>query len=216
MATTPSSGIKGVHTGGAAWMQLHASIAVHGLDLLVDRGYDAFTVDNLAAASGINRRTIYRHYPSRVEMAIAAIRQMPSFATDQGRPGTPRERLFAAVHEGSLLPLRLPRLLATVVTHAQSTPELLSALQEYVLKPREASLAQGLVAGKTEGWVRPEVHAWELSALINGLLVNESLGLVRFDSRAKRSDAIAEALWRMVAIDPAGDGTTKPPGRSRK
>lgn len=207
MAANPSKPVKGVHTGGAAWTQLHASIAAHGLDLLVERGFDGFTVDALAASSGINRRTIYRHYPSRVELAIAAIRQMPTLATDLGRPGTPRERLVAAARDSSLLPMRLPRLLATVITHAQTTPELLAALQEHVLKPREALLAKGLEAGKAEGWVRPDAQAWELSAFINGQLINEYLGLMHFDTKAKRAQAIADGIWRLSAIDPDGDGT---------
>ena len=42
--------IKGVHAGGAAWLQVHASIATHALQLLSSRGCGAFTVDNLAAA----------------------------------------------------------------------------------------------------------------------------------------------------------------------
>ncbi|MDO8731947.1 MAG: TetR/AcrR family transcriptional regulator [Actinomycetota bacterium] len=207
MSANPSKAIKGVHTGGAAWTQLHASIAAHALDLLVERGYDGFTVDALAASSGINRRTIYRHYPSLVDLAVAAIRQMPALATDLNRLGTPRDRILAAARESSLLPMRLPRLLATVITHAHSTPELLAAVQEHVLKPREAALAQGLEAGKAAGWARPDVQAWELSAFLNGQLINEYLGLVHFDTKAKRAQAIADGIWRLAAIDPDSDGS---------
>lgn len=213
MAATTRGPVKGVHSGGAAWMQLHASIAAHGLDLLTQRGYGGFTVDALAAFSGINRRTIYRHYPSRIELAIAAIRQMPTFDPAWNVQGTPRERLRQATRTISMLPLRLPQLLATAVTHAKDVPELLLAVLDNVMRPRLDFLNRVLDQGKADGWVRPNAQEWEVSALINGLMINESLDLAPFPSRTARAEALSEAIWHLVANDPESDGTPKPARR---
>ena len=121
--------------------------------------------------------------------------------------GTPRERLHEAMRSASLLPVRLPQLLATAVTHADTTPELLAAILEDVMAPRRRLIADRLAEGKSGGWLRPEADEWEVSSLITGLLVNEALGLVSFPSRAARGDALANALWRQTAIDPDSDGT---------
>jgi AcrR family transcriptional regulator len=208
MARKASEPIKGVHAGGAAWLQVHASIAAHALQLLSARGFGSFTVDNLAAASGINRRTIYRHYPTRAELAVAAIRQMPMYDPAwSSATGSPRERLRAATRTVSVHPVLLPGLLATAVTHAEDAPELLEAVTDYVLRPRAAFINRLLQEGKDVGWIRPEATEWEVSALINGLLFEEALQLVAFPNRAERADALTDAIWRQVARDPEGDGT---------
>lgn len=207
MAATSQRQVKGVHAGGAAWLQLHASIAVHALHLLCTRGYGAFTVDNLAAASGINRRTIYRHYLTRSELAVAAIRQMPTFdAAWNSSGGTPRERVRKAVRTLSDQPVLLPGLLATAVTSADEAPALLGAVTEYVLDPRASLVRRLIQEGQDEGWVRAEASEWEVTALINGLMCDEALGRIHFTSRDARAEALADAIWRQLAIDPTGDG----------
>lgn len=205
--------IKGVHAGGAAWLQVHASIAAHALQLLSARGYGAFTVDNLAEASGINRRTIYRHYPTRAELAVAAIRQMPMYDPAwSSATGSPRERLRAATRTVSAHPVLLPGLLATAVTHTDDVPELLETVTDYVLRPRSAFITRLLQEGKDAGWVRPDASEWEVSSLINGLMFEEALNLVTFPNRAQRADALADAIWRQVALEPDSDGTPTPAG----
>lgn len=210
--------IKGVHTGGAAWNQVHTSIARAGLDLLVQQGYGRFTVDNLAAFSGINRRTIYRHYPSRVDLAIASIHQMPVVTVAWPGASSPRQALLAACQHASFLPLRLPGLLATAVTHADDTPELLAGVRHIVLRPRAALIAQYIKQGQHDGFLRPVAATWHVSALINGLLIEEALGTIRHVSRAARARSFADAIWHLTAVDPEGDGTAQmnPPDSRRK
>ena len=201
--------VKGIHAGGTAWNQVHASIAAYALDVLSERGYDGLTADAVAEHGGINRRTVYRHYPTRLDLALAAIRQMPP--SDVGWPvdGAPRERLRQAMRSASMWPLRLPQLLGTAVTHAEDVPELMQAVLDGIVKPRQQLTARLLTEGREGGWLRPDAAEWEVSSLITGLLVNEALGLVSFPSRAARGGALADALWRLTATDPEGDGSRR-------
>lgn len=201
--------VKGIHAGGKAWNQVHASIAAYALDVLAARGFDGLTADAVAEHGGVNRRTIYRHYPAKLDLALAAIRQMPPPDTGWEEGGSPRERLRQAMRNVSLLPLRLPQLLATAVTHADTTPELLAAILDQVMAPRQELIAARIADGKAGGWLRPDADEWAVSALITGLLINEALGLTAFPSRAARGDALADALWRQTAINPDSDGTTR-------
>ena len=43
-------------------------------DELVERGYSRFTIDGVAARAGTSRPVIYRRWPARSDLAIAAIR----------------------------------------------------------------------------------------------------------------------------------------------
>lgn len=211
MPATRRTPVKGVHAGGAAWLQLHSSIAAHALDLMCSRGYGSLTIDNLATASGINRRTIYRHYPNLADLAVAAVKQMPPLDAGWGETGSPRERLEAATLVASNHPRRLLRLLATAVTHEEDEPRLMKAVVSFVLEPRQQSIAQLIEVGQSQGWARGDVEAWEISAFINGVLIEESLGLVDFPSKRARGQALADTIWRLIAVDPDGDGTAAAP-----
>src|SRR5690606_1718064 len=39
-----------------------------GLDLIIERGFEHVTVDDLAAAAGIGRRTFFRYFPSKNDL----------------------------------------------------------------------------------------------------------------------------------------------------
>lgn len=48
--------------------QTRAEIAEAAIGLFADRGFDAVTMDDVAAASGASRRTVYRHFPSKDDL----------------------------------------------------------------------------------------------------------------------------------------------------
>jgi AcrR family transcriptional regulator len=43
-------------------------IAQTALDLFIEQGYDNVTVEDVAAAAGVSRRTVFRHFPSKEEL----------------------------------------------------------------------------------------------------------------------------------------------------
>jgi mycofactocin system transcriptional regulator len=43
----------------------HQEVAQHALDLFAKNGFEATTVDDIAAAAGIHRRTLFRYFPSK-------------------------------------------------------------------------------------------------------------------------------------------------------
>ncbi len=46
----------------------HAEISHTGLRLFIDRGFDRVTVDEIASACGIGRRTFFRYFPSKNDL----------------------------------------------------------------------------------------------------------------------------------------------------
>jgi len=54
---------------GRAPSTTRAELSRIGLDLFIKRGFDAVTVDDIAAAAGIGRRTFFRYFPSKNDLA---------------------------------------------------------------------------------------------------------------------------------------------------
>lgn len=51
--------------------ELHARIAAIGLELFLSKGYEATTLDDIAAAVGISRRTFFHYFESKDEILLA-------------------------------------------------------------------------------------------------------------------------------------------------
>src|SRR6516165_9602077 len=53
--------------------QMRARILVAARDLFYDRHYDTTTMDDIAAAAGIRRSTLYLHYKDKAEILLEVI-----------------------------------------------------------------------------------------------------------------------------------------------
>ena len=53
---------------GRAPATTHGELSTIALELFLERGYDETTVDDIAAAAGIGRRTLFRYFPSKNDL----------------------------------------------------------------------------------------------------------------------------------------------------
>ncbi len=96
--------------------------------LLADKGFDAMTVDEVAAEVGIAKASLYRHFPSKEDLACAAMvfvmRRAQAFLDEVREDSSPVEKLRAVVRwtmrlklagEMPSLPSQNSRLRATLV-----------------------------------------------------------------------------------------------------
>jgi len=69
--------------------------------LLAEKGFDAMTVDEVAARVGIAKASLYKHFPSKEDLAAAAMvrvmRRAQAFFAALPQQATPLENLRAAV-----------------------------------------------------------------------------------------------------------------------
>ena len=193
----------GIRSGGKAWTRVHSAIAAAALDVLCDQGYGAFTVEAVAEAADVNRRTVYRHYPTKIDLAVSSIRQLPTFAgwIDPTQPV--HDQVHAAIKHGRPLGNRTARLLATAVTHQQDAPELLDILRAEILEPRVRVFEEWLVAGKAAGWVRPEVTAWDVMTVTVGLQMVDAGALNGPATNKQRNEYWASVMTALVSSDQA-------------
>jgi len=140
--------------------------------------YLALTMDKLAAELGISKKTLYAHFSSKEELALAVMDDIHAEI---------RSRTAAVVADRSLnFPAKLGRIVATISEYLSKTrPELLNELEKFAprvhdkfeeIRRTNIPLVFGLLLrqGMQEGMVRPDVDpdfaGHYLAQIFNGLL----------------------------------------------
>ncbi|CAI9120055.1 NTP transferase domain-containing protein [Brytella acorum] len=84
--------------------RVRATLIEQAMHLFAERGYDDVTVDEIAAASGISRRTLFRYFPTKGDVVFAwtetmtdVLREMVAQASRSDRPGPAMCHAFATV-----------------------------------------------------------------------------------------------------------------------
>ncbi len=176
MATTPDTGRNNVDDDDSGRRRpgrprdpgYDKTILDAALEILFDKGYSGLTIDGVAAQTGVGRPTIYRRWPSKPALVIAALSQSVGLSPtpDTGRL---RDDLLAFQRQlvrlmGSPDSRRITAgLVADLVTH----PELAETYLRDYIRPRQMSVWQALQRGVDRGELRSDVDF----ALVYDLLI---------------------------------------------
>jgi AcrR family transcriptional regulator len=107
-------------------------------DLLAARGFEAMSIEEVAARAGVGKATIYRRWPSKGLLALDAF--VVSFSAEQPVTTTPNGRL-----------------LTSLIGVAQHDPELYAAWRDRVLEPLRARHRVMLERAVARGEIAPSV-----------------------------------------------------------
>jgi AcrR family transcriptional regulator len=143
---------------------------------VVERGYPSVTAAAIAAAAGTGKQTLYRWWPSKGRLVLAAFAAKARERID--RPGEAATRAgdverflvanFAAA--ASLFPA-----LRCLLAEAQSEPDLLEARRQEILEPRAAALDAVLARQIPESRARRALVEAIEGAICRRLLLGEPL-----------------------------------------
>jgi AcrR family transcriptional regulator len=146
---------------------IDASILETAAQLFAAQGYAATTADEIAQAAGVGKQSIYRRWPSKAELALAALRTLASreIPTDRGL-------MQFLIDTGRALQ-RTGHILRALMAEGQSDAKLLALLKSELVLPRREHLAvvlRGLGEAETE---------WAIAAIFGAvwyrLLLDEPL-----------------------------------------
>jgi AcrR family transcriptional regulator len=124
------------------------------LELLAELGFRAVTVDAIAARAGASKSTIYRRWPTKENLIIAAFAQTPNLAP--GIKGTMVEQLidvitqFAGLMQGTPLGGVLPAL-AAERTHNPALDDAIGPLVRVRRKPLLDIVREGIRVANYRG-----------------------------------------------------------------
>src|SRR3954453_18096046 len=104
---------------------LHRAIIKSTLDLLVDAGYNALTVEAVAARAGVGKTTVYRRWANKDALIADALSSTNGELLPMPTEGTVRDRLVMVLeHVRQPVPETFSgRIMPRMVAYARSHPE---------------------------------------------------------------------------------------------
>jgi AcrR family transcriptional regulator len=117
-----------------------AAILEAAIDAFVDRGWDALTIEGVAARAGVSKSTIYRRYPCRVDLLLAAARRLAQERDAVPDTGTLRTDLVEMVSSfvRMVTTTRTGQAIPMMVAATAKHPELAAPYREFLAERRAA------------------------------------------------------------------------------
>jgi AcrR family transcriptional regulator len=157
------------------WSPREAEILAVTLRLLQEHGYDQLTVDAVAGAAHASKATVYRRWPSKAELVLAAFTEGVRQVGTPPNTGTLRGDLLrlgeAICQEGGQHASTIRAVMVEVSRH----PALNEVMQEQFLKQRKAVIQHVLRQAVKRGEITSDVVTDELWDLLPGYLIFRSI-----------------------------------------
>lgn len=169
--------------------------------LLQEVGYRGLSMEAVAAAAGVAKTTIYRRYPAKRDLVVAALLAETAFPTlPDGLPT--RDAIAFLLRQAAriLVGGGAIRILGTLLAEEAHEPELLDTFRERLVEPRRALLLGVLRAGIERGEVRPDVQLQIVSEIFLGSVLARHVSGGSVDD--EWVEGLTETLWRSIAAGP--------------
>lgn len=146
--------------------------------LLVEVGYDKLTFDMVAAEVKAGKATLYRRWPTKVELVIAALDQIAVCPTsspellDTGSLEGDLDQLVCADPEWTQL---LPGIVRGIVPALHRDAELTAAFDVHFMQPRQGLLREVLHRAQARGEIGKDADLEQLSRILPALAVYHAM-----------------------------------------
>jgi AcrR family transcriptional regulator len=141
------------------------------LALLQRGGFNELCVEAVAARAGVGKATIYRWWPNKAELVIAAF----VFAVESELRFPSAGNVLEAIHEqmrrwAVIFRSPLGQIVATVIGAGQSEPEILEAFRNHWVEPRRIEARRLLRQAMKNGEIRADLNPDTVLDLLYGPL----------------------------------------------
>jgi AcrR family transcriptional regulator len=146
-------------------------------ELLAESGVHGLTIDGVAARSGVAKTTIYRHWRSKEELALAVLLEMTEQVVEVPQLGNTRAEFVALVTRAiEILDTTLMgRVMQGLVSDLATDPTLAHAFRERVVALRIKEIHHLIERGAARGDLRPDTDAELLHDLLFGAIYHRLL-----------------------------------------
>ncbi|MDQ5833551.1 MAG: TetR/AcrR family transcriptional regulator, partial [Actinomycetota bacterium] len=150
----------------------HRAILDATLTLLDESGYGPLTIEAVAARAGVGKTTIYRRWPSKLELVIEAVGEM--------RPPLPTEDTGSV--QGDFLAFQrnqinrvaagpLPRVAPRLIAESVGDAELQAVVQRELIAPVRQAIGEVLQRGVDRGELLADLDVELATDIVHGTVV---------------------------------------------
>ncbi len=145
------------------------------LQLLQQHGYEGLTVDEVAATAHASKATVYRRWPNKAELVLAAFIEGVSADAEPPNTGSLREDLICIGDAVCAQSKKHAGTLRAVLGEASRNPGLHDAMQRQLVDQRRAMMKTVLMQAVDRGELDAEALNSELWDLLPGYLIFRSV-----------------------------------------
>ncbi|MFI6025381.1 TetR/AcrR family transcriptional regulator [Amycolatopsis magusensis] len=121
------------------------------LDVLRETGYDRLTIDAVVARARASKATVYRRWPNKAALVVAAFTQAVEHIPDPPDTGSLRDDLVAVL-DGLMLELdRLGDVMIGLIGELRRSPELAEAMRTGFIAARREMMTLVFERGRRRG-----------------------------------------------------------------
>jgi AcrR family transcriptional regulator len=170
------------------------------LQLLAERGFQAATIEAIAARARVGRNTIYRRWPAKEDLIVDALRELSADLDEQEGDDLYARLLdwirdFARVFADPLF----GRLLPGALGELQRNPAFAHAWADRLVRPRREALKELLSGAVDRGELRRDANVEQIADLLSGPPFIRLLPLGLPPVTEDYAEALLETIWRGIA-----------------
>ena len=165
------------------WSARERELLAVTLRLLQEHGYERLTLDEVAAAGRASKATMYRRWPTKAELVLAAFIEGVSQDAVPPDTGTLREDLIAIGDTVCAQAKEHSATMRAVLGEVSRNPELNDAMQQQLFDQRRAMMKQVVKRAVDRGEIGADAANSELWDLLPGYLIYRTVIQNRLPTR---------------------------------
>ena len=170
------------------------------LGLLAEGGFQAATIEAIAARAGVGRNTIYRRWASKELLIADALRELTS-ELDVHEGDDIQAQLLEWIREfvSVFVDPLFGRILPAVLGELQSNPEFARVYSERVVRPRYDALIELLERAVERGELRADADVEQIADLLAGPPFVRLLPFGLPPVTERYAEELLETIWRGIS-----------------
>ncbi|MES1257374.1 MAG: TetR/AcrR family transcriptional regulator [Acidobacteriota bacterium] len=179
--------------------EAHEKVLRAVLRLLAERGMEGVTMDAIAAASGVSKATVYKHWNNKDALLIDVIRRQsanyPEFDSGDAKADLTELLGYLARRTKSE---ELARIWPQIVSYAVGNPGFGRALHDYVFQPRRELVLRLLRQASEQGGLQADIDPEFAMDMLIGPVMHRRF-LDEKNVPADLPERVVEYFWKAFA-----------------